>query len=104
MLPQFQLDLPAITVAATPGPDYFGASLGFLGVLVGAAISAGVSYALQRGALKKAARDRDADLREREQATAFSLIIKLIQLHTSFGQILKHLNEEFGRGRAVDVE
>jgi hypothetical protein len=69
------------------------------GVLFGAAISATVSFVLQRGSFKEARRQKEKDRREVRKAQALSLVFKMIRISSDLNNLGKAVGEFIERGR-----
>lgn len=69
------------------------------GVLFGAAISASVSYALQRTSFAEARRQKEKDRYEVRKAQAYSLLFKMIRIHSTIAIIDATLTDFLERGK-----
>jgi hypothetical protein len=70
------------------------------GVLFGAAISASVSYALQRTSFAEARRQKEKDRYEVRRVQAYSLFFKMIRMHSNLAIIDATLADFIQKGRA----
>ena len=69
------------------------------GVLFGAAISASVSYVLQRSSFVEARRQKDKDRQEIRKALALSLVFKMIRISSDLNNLGKAVAECLESGR-----
>lgn len=69
------------------------------GVLFGAAISATVSFILQRSSFAEARRQKDKDRREVRKALALSLVFKMIRISSDLNNLGKAVGESIERGK-----
>jgi hypothetical protein len=73
------------------------------GVLFGAAISASVSYTLQRTSFAEARRQKDKDRYEVRKSQAYSLLFKMIRIHSTIAIIDATLTEFLEKGKKSGV-
>jgi hypothetical protein len=70
-----------------------------VGVLFGAAISAVISYALQRSSFAEARRQKERDRREVRKALALSLVFKMIRISSDLNNLGKSILESIERAK-----
>lgn len=68
-------------------------------VLFGAAISAAVSFVLQRGSFKEARQQKEKDRREVRKALALSLVFKMIRISSDLNNLGKSIFESMERAK-----
>jgi hypothetical protein len=73
------------------------------GSLVGAVISAGVSFMIQRANLKAAKAQREEDRFETRKAHAYSFLFKMIRIHSSIAQLSKAMVDTIKEAEADGI-
>jgi hypothetical protein len=74
------------------------------GVLFGAAISASVSFVLQRSSFAEARRQKDKDRSEIRKVYALSLVFKMIRISSDLNNLGKSVRESIELGRKNDPQ
>lgn len=74
------------------------------GVLFGAAISATVSYLLQRNSFAEARKQKEADRREERRALGLNVFTKMIRLASTMEILRRSLEESFAQAEADGIK
>src|SRR4051812_10923466 len=74
------------------------------GVLFGAAISAVISYLLQRNSFSEARRQREIDKRDERRALALNVLTKMMRIASTLEQLRQSLDHAFARAKRDGVK
>jgi hypothetical protein len=74
---------------------------GVIGAIVGATISAMVSFALQQQVISEARANRQQDNLEKRRALATALMFKVMRIHSDFATLHRHIEDCFRKGSDI---
>lgn len=85
------------TFASWPGSEFWAAT-------VGAVVGGLITLVIQRQEQKAARRDRADDRRTEAQGQAYSLLFKVMAIHSTFHNLRSHVDECLARGKSARIQ